>query len=542
MKPTIPDRPSSVIAIYDTTLRDGTQREGISVSAVDKIQIARLLDGLGITFLELGWPGSNPKDAEVFARARDVAWSWATISAFGATRRAGISAADDPQIAALLETGAPVCTIFGKSSRLHVKEVLRVGAEENVCMIGDTVGYLTRSGRRVIYDAEHFFDGYRDDPEFALETLRAAAEAGAETIVLCDTNGGSMPWDVEAAVRTVVKMIPCKIGIHSHDDAGCGVANALVAVRAGATQVQGTVNGYGERCGNANLCSIVPALKLKMGLTCLREGALEELTHASRLVAEIVNLAPDAHAPYVGRSAFAHKGGVHVAAIRRHPRAYEHVEPALVGNRTRVVVSELSGRGNVLAKAEEYDVMLAAGAESEVLRGVKELEARGYAFEAAEASVALLMRRQSANYVAPFELIDYRVIMSQRRSEEASSEAAIKIRVRNEVVHTAAEGNGPVSALDAALRKALAAAYPELAGIRLEDYKVRILDGTTGTASTVRVLIESSFGEERWTTVGASPNVVEASWIALADGIEYGLGIVGAANCRALDAAAGASR
>jgi 2-isopropylmalate synthase len=542
MKPTIPDRPSSAIAIYDTTLRDGTQREGISVSAADKIQIARLLDGLGITFLELGWPGSNPKDAEVFARARDVAWSWATISAFGATRRAGISAADDPQIAALLETGAPVCTIFGKSSRLHVKEVLRVGAEENVCMIGDTVGYLTRSGRRVIYDAEHFFDGYGNDPEFALETLRAAAEAGAETIVLCDTNGGSMPWDVEAAVRTVVKMIPCKIGIHSHDDAGCGVANALAAVRAGATQVQGTVNGYGERCGNANLCSIVPALKLKMGLTCLREGALEELTHASRLVAEIVNLAPDAHAPYVGRSAFAHKGGVHVAAIRRHPRAYEHVEPALVGNRTRVVVSELSGRGNVLAKAEEYDVTLAAGAESAVLRGVKELEARGYAFEAAEASVALLMRRQSANYVPPFELVDYRVIMSQRRSEEASSEAAIKIRVRSEVVHTAAEGNGPVSALDAALRKALAAAYPEVAGIRLEDYKVRILDGTTGTASTVRVLIESSFGEDRWTTVGASPNVVEASWIALADGIEYGLGIARAANCRALDAAAGASR
>jgi 2-isopropylmalate synthase len=542
MKPTIPDRPSSAIVIYDTTLRDGTQREGISVSAVDKIQIARLLDGLGITFLELGWPGSNPKDAEVFARARDVPWSWATISAFGATRRAGISAADDPQIAALLETGAPVCTIFGKSSRLHVKEVLRVGAEENVCMIGDTVGYLTRSGRRVIYDAEHFFDGYRNDPEFALETIRAAAEAGAETIVLCDTNGGSMPWDVEAVVRTVVKMIPCKIGIHSHDDAGCAVANTLAAVRAGATHVQGTVNGYGERCGNANLCSIVPALKRKMGLACLREGALEQLTHASRLVAEIVNLAPDAHAPYVGRSAFAHKGGVHVAAIRRHPRAYEHVEPALVGNRTRVVVSELSGRGNVLAKAEEYDVTLAAGAESEVLRGVKELEARGYAFEAAEASVALLMRRKSANYVPPFELIDYRVIMSQRRSEEASSEAAIKIGVRNEVVHTAAEGNGPVSALDAALRKALAAAYPEVAGIRLEDYKVRILDGTTGTASTVRVLIESSFGEERWTTVGASPNVVEASWIALADGIEYGLGIVGAANCRAPDAAAGASR
>jgi 2-isopropylmalate synthase len=318
--------------------------------------------------------------------------------------------------------------------------------------------------------------------------------------------------------------------MHAHDDTGCGVANSLAAVRAGATHVQGTVNGYGERCGNANLCSIVPTLEIKMGRRCLREGALAELTHVARQVAEIANLAPDAHAPYVGRSAFAHKGGMHVAAIRRHPRAYEHVDPALVGNRTRVVVSELSGRGNVLSKAEEYGVELEAGVESSVLRGVKELEARGYAFESAEASVALLMRRQATGYAPPFELVDYKVIMHQRPGDPSYADAAIKMRLRGEVVHTAAEGNGPVSALDAALRKALSVAYPEVRGIRLEDYKVRILDGGAGTASTVRVLVENGYGDERWTTVGASPNVIEASWLALVDGIEYGLGVARAAR------------
>ncbi|MGD0677666.1 MAG: citramalate synthase [Polyangiaceae bacterium] len=524
------------ISVYDTTLRDGTQREGISLSAIDKIHIARLLDGLGVDFIELGWPGSNPKDAEAFERARDVEWT-AKIAAFGSTRRAGTTSEDDPQVAALLATGAPVCTIFGKASLIHVREVLRISPEENLRMIAETVGYLVASGRRVVYDAEHFFDGYRADPHFAMEAVQAAAFAGAEAVVLCDSNGGSLPWEVEQAVGAVVEGVRVAIGIHTHDDTGCGVANALAAVRAGATQLQGTMNGYGERCGNANLSTLIPTLELKMGRRCLRDGALAELTRIARQVAEIANLAPDAHAPYVGRSAFAHKAGVHVAAIRRHPRAYEHVDPALVGNRTRIVVSELSGRGNVLAKAEEFRVELEAGAESAVLRGVKELESRGYAFESAEASVALLMRRQSPNYAPPFELVDYKVMVHQRPGDPSYADAAIKVRVRGEIVHTAAEGNGPVSALDGALRKALSVAYPEVKGIHLEDYKVRILDGVEGTASPVRVLVESGYGDERWTTVGASSNVIEASWLALADGIEYGLGVA----CAVRDAEKGAA-
>jgi 2-isopropylmalate synthase len=518
------------VAVYDTTLRDGTQREGISLSAGDKIRIAHLLDGLGVAYIELGWPGSNPKDAEVFERARDVQWERAQVVAFGATRRAGTGPEDDPQVAALLATRAPVFTIFGKTSLLHVRDVLRVAPEENLKMIAETVGYLVESGRRVIYDAEHFFDGFREDAEYATETLFAAASGGADTIALCDTNGGTPPWEIEDRVRALTVRIKRSIGIHAHDDIGCGVANSLAAIRAGAVHVQGTINGYGERCGNANLCSIIPTLELKMRRRCLREGGLPQLTHVAREVAEIANLAPDTHAPYVGRSAFAHKAGVHVAAIRRNPRAYEHIDPQVVGNTTRVVVSELSGRGNVLAKAEEYDVSLDAGAESAVLRGLKEREARGFAFEAAEASVALMMRRQGTGYKAPFELVDYKVIVGQRQREEAFADAAIKIRVNGEVVHTAAEGNGPVSALDAALRKALVSAYPHVKGIRLEDYKVRILDGVTGTAATVRVLIESGFGDERWTTVGASSNVIEASWLALADGIEYGLAVASEAR------------
>jgi 2-isopropylmalate synthase len=522
MKQTTPDL-SPTIHVYDTTLRDGTQREGISLSAVDKLQIAKLLDRIGVNFLELGWPGSNPKDEEVFARARDVEWKFASVAAFGSTRKAGISPEDDAQVGALLATRAPVCTIFGKSSVLHVRDVLCISAEENLRMIAETVGFLVENGRRVIYDAEHFFDGYREDAEYAMETLWAAARAGAEAVVLCETNGGALPWEVERRVRTVAGVLPCPVGIHAHDDAGCGVANSLAAVLGGATHVQGTINGYGERCGNANLCSILPSLALKMGRRCLREGALAELTHVAWQVAEIANLAPDAHAPYVGRSAFAHKGGVHVAAIRRSPRSYEHIDPTLVGNRTRVVVSELSGRGNLLAKAEEFDVELTAGAQAAVLRGVKEREAQGYAFEAAEASVALMMRREAPGYAPPFELVDYKIMVGRREGETPVSEASIKIRVRGEIVHTAAEGHGPVSALDLALRKALAGACPEVTGIRLEDYKVRILDGDAGTAATTRVMIENSYGEERWTTVGASENVLEASWIALADGIEYGL-------------------
>ena len=511
--------------LYDTTLRDGTQREGISLSAADKIHVARLLDGLGVAYLELGWPGSNPKDAEVFARAQDVPWTSATISAFGATRRAGIAAEDDPQLAALLATRAPVCAIFGKTSIAQVRQVLRVDPEENVRMIRESVAFLVASGRRVVYDAEHFFDGYAEDAGFAIATLQAAAEGGAEVVVLCDTNGGTLPWVVEERVRAVVAAVSRPVGIHAHDDAGCGVACSLAAVRAGATQVQGTINGYGERCGNANLCSIAAALELKLGQPCLAPGAIKQLTHLSRQVAEIANLAPDTHAPYVGRSAFAHKGGVHVAAIRRMPRAYEHVDPALVGNETRVVVSELSGRGNLRSKAEENEVALDADNEAAVLHDLKEREARGFTFEAAEASVALMLRRRAPGYAAPFELIEYRVTAEQRRGENASSDAAIKLRVRGEVVHTAAEGHGPVGALDLALRKALASAYPEVTGIRLEDYKVRIVDGDAGTSATVRVLVESALGEVQWTTVGASSNVLEASWTALADGIEYGLSV-----------------
>jgi 2-isopropylmalate synthase len=531
----LPEETVRPVFVYDTTLRDGTQREGVSLSAVDKIRIARLLDGLGVGFIELGWPGSNPKDAEAFERARDLHWESAQIAAFGATRRAGISPEDDPQVVALLATKAPVCTIFGKASFLHVRDVLRVSAEENLKMIAETVSFLVESGRRVVYDAEHFFDGYREDAEFATETVLAAASGGAETIVLCDTNGGTPPWEIEERVRALVSKQRAAIGIHAHDDMGCAVASSLAAVRSGATQVQGTINGYGERCGNANLCSIVPTLELKMRRACLRPGALREMTHVARQVAEIANLAPDAHAPYVGRSAFAHKAGVHVAAIRRNPRAYEHVDPRLVGNTTRVVVSELSGRGNLLSKAEEYDVALDAKAGTAVLADVKEREARGFAFEAAEASVALMMRRQGPGYEAPFELVDYKVIVGQREREGAFSDATIKIRVRGQLVHTAAEGNGPVSALDAALRKALAAAYPHVTGIRLEDYKVRILDGVAGTSAITRVLIESGYGEERWTTVGASPNLIEASWLALADGIEYGLAVAGAAVAEAPD-------
>jgi 2-isopropylmalate synthase len=532
MKPRTPSPGPAreAVRIYDVTLRDGTQREGLSLSAIDKIRIARLLDGLGVAFIELGWPGSNPKDAEAFERARDVEWVNASLTAFGSTRKAGSSPDGDPQVGALLATGAPVCTIFGKASAVHVREVLRISAEENLRMISETVGYLVENGRRVVYDAEHFFDGYRDDPGFAMETLWAAARAGAEAIVLCDSNGGTLPWEIEERVAAVVAALGKPVGIHAHDDTGCGVANSIAAVRAGATQVQGTLNGYGERCGNANLCSIAPNLELKMGKRCLREGALAELAHVAWQTAEIANLAPDAHAAYVGRSAFAHKAGVHVAAIRRYPRAYEHVDPALVGNRTRVVVSELSGRGNLQSKAEEFDMTLEAGATSAVLRDVKEREARGFAFEAAEASVALMMRRESAGYSAPFELIDYKVTVGQRVREEAFSEAIIKIRVRGEIVHTAAEGTGPVGALDAALRKALAGAYPEIAGIRLEDYKVRILDSVAGTSAIVRVMIDTAFGEERWSTVGASPNVLEASWLALADGIEYGLALASATS------------
>lgn len=516
------------VEIYDTTLRDGTQREGISLAVSDKLRIAQELDALGVAFIEGGWPGSNPKDAELFRQARDVAWTSAALAAFGSTRRAGIAPEDDPNLRALVESGAPVCTIFGKTSLHHVREVLRVSPDANLRLIEDSVAFLVAEGRRVVYDAEHYFDGAREDEHYAVETLRAARRGGAEVVVLCDTNGGTLPWEIEERVLDVVRLVGGDVGIHAHDDGGCAVANSIAAVRAGATHVQGTINGYGERCGNANLTTIIPNLELKQGFACIREGALANLGRVARVIAEIANLAFDEHAPYVGRSAFAHKGGVHVAAIRRSPRSYEHVDPTLVGNRTRVVVSELSGRGNVLAKADEYDVAIAAGADAAVLGELKEREAAGFAFESAEASVALMMRRKQPGYVAPFELADYKVMVGQREGTEPYADAAIKVRVRGVVHHTAAEGNGPVSALDAALRKALVTAYPEIASIHLEDFKVRILDGRYGTSATTRVLVDHANGAERWTTVGASPSILEASLVALVDGIEHGLWLANA--------------
>jgi 2-isopropylmalate synthase len=495
---------SPVVEIYDTTLRDGTQMEGLSLSCDDKLRIAAHLDALGIAFVEGGWPGSNPKDAEFFLRAKDLPWKNVTLAAFGSTCRAQLRAEDDKQLRTLLDAHTPVCTIFGKSWNMHVTEVLRTTLEENLRMIEESVAFLRSAGRRVIYDAEHFFDGYKSDPEYALETLRAAARGGVETLVLCDTNGGSMPWEVEAIVEAVKESLPeTRLGIHAHNDGECGVSNSVTAVRAGARQVQGTINGYGERCGNANLCSIIPDVELKMGLRCLPEGRLKQLYDLAHFVAEIANLNPNDHAAYVGRSAFAHKGGVHVSAIRRHRESYEHV--------------------NVLSKAEELGLQVSSDHGSRVLEKIKELEARGFAYEAAEASVALLMARQQAGYKPPFEVLDFQAGVGRRRGGGMFAEATVKVQIGDEVVHTAGEGNGPVSALDSALRKALLPSFPQVADIHLSDYKVRILDGHSGTGATTRVLIDSQSTHDTWSTVGASSNIIEASLQALVDSIEYGL-------------------
>jgi 2-isopropylmalate synthase len=511
------------VDVYDTTLRDGTQREGISLACEDKLRVARRLDALGVSFIEGGWPGSNPKDARFFELARDIEWERAAITAFGSTRRAALAPEDDPGLVALLGAGTAVCTIFGKSSTLHVREVLRTSLEENLRMIEESVAFLRAHGRRVIYDAEHFFDGFALDEGYAIETLRAAARGGAEVVVLCDTNGGSMPWQVEPTVARVRAAVGCPLGIHTHNDGECAVANALVAVRAGVRHVQGTLNGYGERCGNANLCALIPDIELKLGLRALPSGALPGLTELSHFVAEVANLAPDEHMAYVGRSAFAHKGGVHVAAMRRAPTSYQHVDPALVGNEMRVVVSELSGRGNLQSKAEELGLDVPAGAEVEVLSHIKEREAQGASFEAAEASVALLLHRRSRGYQPLFRLLDYKVMAGQHEGVGSFCEATIKIAVGDEVRFIAAEGCGPVNALDAALRKALAPVFPAVNGIHLVDYKVRILDSRGGTGATTRVLIDSRDGHRSWSSVGASSNIIDASWSALVDSIEYGL-------------------
>jgi 2-isopropylmalate synthase len=511
------------IQIYDTTLRDGTQSEGFTLSGNDKIRIARKLDEIGVAFIEGGWPGSNPKDVEFFERARDLEWKNSLITAFGATCRVKGGPEDDANIKALLDSHTPVCTIFGKTWRLHVTDVLLTTLEDNLRIIEQSVAYLKANGRRVIYDAEHFFDGYKADPSYALETLQAAIRGGAETVVLCDTNGGTLPWDVERIICDLKPVLSHPFGIHTHNDSECAVVNSLTAVRAGAIQVQGTINGVGERCGNANLISIMADLELKMGYPCLPQGKIQELYELSHFVAEVANITPDEHLPFVGKSAFAHKGGVHVAAMRRSAKSYQHVEPELVGNKMRVVVSDLSGRGNLLSKAEEHGLEVENDEVLPVLNDIKELEARGFSFEAAEASVAMMLKRQEYGYKPPFELIDFFVNVEHRDKRGIFAEAMVKVRVQGEVLHTAAEGNGPVNAMDNALRKALVGYYPQVAKFHLSDYKVRILDSDHGTEAITRVLIDTRNSTSRWSTVGASTNIIEASWRALADSLEYGL-------------------
>ena len=520
----------SPLQIYDTTLRDGTQSSDVSLSLEDKVRIARKLDESGVTFIEGGWPGSNPKDVEFFRRASGIEWGSALIAAFGATRHADTFPEDDPNLQALLDAHTPVCTVFGKTWNLHVTEVLRTTLDENLRMIEESVAYLLAQGKRVIYDAEHFFDGHKADPVYALETLKAAARGGAETIVLCDTNGGSMPWEVASAIQSLRgSAFTGALGIHTHNDGECAVANTLAAVREGVIQVQGTINGIGERCGNANLCAIIPDLELKMGRSCLPNGMLSRLYELSHFVSEVANLTPNEHMAYVGRSAFAHKGGVHVHAIRRDTRSYNHIDPALVGNEIHVVVSELSGKGNLLSKVEEYGLEITDKAiVPQVLQEVKALESKGFSFEGAEASVIMMVKRQQPGYQPPFEMIDFSTIVEHRQGRGIFAESMVKVRVGGQVYHTAAEGNGPVAALDEALRKALIGYYPIIEHIQLADYKVRILDGDSGTSATTRVLIDLHYDTAnlhslRWSTVGASSNIIEASWQALKDAYEYAL-------------------
>jgi 2-isopropylmalate synthase len=482
--------------------------------------VTKLLDGFGIPYIEGGWPGSNPKDMEYFKTMRANPPRRAKIVAFGSTRRIGVKTEEDLNLKALLAAGTSVVTLVGKSSALHVTHVLETDLEENLSMIKDSISYLKQAGKEVIYDAEHFFDGYKLDPMYALKTLNAACEAGADWLVLCDTNGGSLPDYVSEVVSNVTKNFRCRVGIHAHNDGELAVANSIAAVRAGAAQVQGTINGYGERCGNANLVSVIPTLQLKLDYRCVPADNLNRLTEISRTVSEIANLNPEACAPYVGSSAFAHKGGLHVAAVEKLTTSYEHVDPALVGNSRQIVVSELSGRGNIRMFASQSGVKV-EGNEQALLKQVKDMEGQGYQFENAEGTVELMMRRSQPEYIAPFELVDVMVVVSDRlKNNEVSAEAVVKIKVGKQIFHTAAEGRGPVNALDKALRNALVSSYPKINDVRLADYKVRILDPDQATDATTRVTIEATCGDETWCTVGCSPNIIEASYKALAESLE----------------------
>ncbi len=515
------------VSIYDTTLRDGTQGEGVTLSAEDKIKIAERLDAFGINFVEGGWPGSNPKDIEFFRLAQKRNWKNVRIAAFGSTRRAKLKADEDPNLHQLVESGAPVATIFGKSWDFHVTDALRIPLEQNLEMIYDSVRFLKDNGLAVMFDAEHFFDGYKANQAYAMAALEAAAKAGAECLVLCDTNGGTLPWETRDIVRAVVKADLALVGIHVHDDSGLGIANTIEAVNEGAVQVQGTVNGYGERCGNANLCAIIPIIQMKMGKKCIPKESLAELTQMSRFVDETANIIPNDSMPFVGRSAFTHKAGVHVDAIMKHPHTYEHVTPESVGNDRRVLISELAGAGSVIEKAKKFDVDLTKGSPEirSVLDHVMQLEHGGYSFEGAEASFELLLKKSLGMYQKVFELKGFRLIIEKRGpEEEVITEATLKLEVDGQEAFTVAEGDGPVHALDNALRLALGTFYgEELSGIKLSDFKVRVVNTKAGTAAKVRTIIESRDESEMWTTVGVSTNIVEASWKALADSVEYGL-------------------
>lgn len=509
--------------LYDTTLRDGTQGEGISLSVEDKIKIALRLDQFGIDFIEGGWPGSNPKDMAFFERIQEIPLKHAIVTAFGSTCRPHVAAAEDDNLRALIASKAKAAAIFGKSWDLHVTDALKTTLEENLRMVGDSVAFLKQQGLTALFLAEHFFDGYKANPHYALSVLAAAEKAGADWIVLCDTNGGSLPHEVYDIVKTVVGKLQVPLGIHPHNDSGVAVANALAAIQAGAKQVQGTINGIGERCGNVNLISVVPNLQLKLGYQCVSGEQLQELTQLSRYVAEIANMTLPNNQPFVGHSAFAHKGGIHVSAVLRDPKTYEHIEPENIGNKRRVLVSELAGQSNLLAKMEELEINVSLDRQEarEIIQKIKDREFQGYSYEGAEASLTLMLLEAAGKLKNLFTLDSFKILMEKAAVQSITSEATVKLSVNGETVHTAADGNGPVNALDNAMRKALEGYYPCIAQMNLADYKVRVLDENGATAAKVRVLIESTRNGEKWSTVGVSTNVIEASWEALADSIRY---------------------
>jgi 2-isopropylmalate synthase len=514
------------LEIYDTTLRDGAQAEDVSFSAEDKVMVAQKLDELGVHFIEGGWPGANPKDIEFFRMIKTVPLRHAKVVAFGSTRKASNRAGKDANLLALLAAETEAITLFGKSWTLQVTDALGISLAKNLEIIGDSIAYLKSKGRRLFYDAEHFFDGYKSNPDYALETIRRAVQAGAERIILCDTNGGTMPWEVREICQAVRRECAIPLGIHAHNDTEMAVANSLVAVQQGVVQVQGTINGIGERCGNANLCSILPNLELKMRRPGIGKERLARLREVSGFVTEIANLMPNKHQPYVGDAAFAHKGGVHVHAVLKNPATYEHIIPEVVGNRQRMLMSEHAGRSGLVKKVETYGIRLAKDHPKlqELLDTLKRMESQGYQFEGAEGSLELLARKTLGGHIPSFELLGFRVIVEKRQANEAPiSEATVMVKVAQVVEHTVAVGTGPVNALDHALRKALEKFYPQLAEVKLMDYKVRVLAANTGTASQVRVLIESGDHKEKWGTVGVSENVMEASCQALADSIEFKL-------------------